>query len=76
MCNWPIDFLFQHVAASTGTGENDLKKLKQILDQIPEIKYICVDVANGYSEHFVNFVKSCRQEFPRHTIMVEKCALM
>ncbi|KAH3770312.1 hypothetical protein DPMN_171596 [Dreissena polymorpha] len=58
-----------HIAASTGTGENDLTKLKQILDAVPDIKYLCVDVANGYSEHFVQFVKNCRAEFPKHTIM-------
>lgn len=62
--------MFQHVAASTGTGDGDLKKLKQILEAIPELKYICVDVANGYSEHFVQFVRDCRKEFPQHTIMV------
>lgn len=37
---------------------------------IPQIQYICVDVANGYSEHFVNFVKDVRKMFPTHTIMV------
>ncbi|WAR12115.1 GMPR2-like protein [Mya arenaria] len=45
-----------HVAASTGTGENDLKKLKEILDAVPEVKFLCVDVANGYSEHFAGNV--------------------
>uniref|UniRef100_A0A8D2AJ13 GMP reductase n=1 Tax=Sciurus vulgaris TaxID=55149 RepID=A0A8D2AJ13_SCIVU len=30
---------------------------------------ICLDVANGYSEHFVEFVKDVRKRFPRHTIM-------
>jgi len=48
----------------------DLEKLKVILQQIPEIQYICLDVANGYSEHFVEFVKQVRKEFPCHTIMV------
>uniref|UniRef100_A0A8C5FXY7 GMP reductase n=1 Tax=Gadus morhua TaxID=8049 RepID=A0A8C5FXY7_GADMO len=33
------------------------------------LHFICVDVANGYSEHFVNFVKDVRQKFPTHTIM-------
>ncbi|KAL4233990.1 GMP reductase 2 [Mactra antiquata] len=61
--------ILEHVAASTGTGEGDLKKLKQILEAVPELKYICVDVANGYSEHFVQFVRDCRKEFPKHTIM-------
>uniref|UniRef100_A0A672LZS5 GMP reductase n=1 Tax=Sinocyclocheilus grahami TaxID=75366 RepID=A0A672LZS5_SINGR len=31
--------------------------------------YICLDVANGYSEHFVEFVKRVRERFPKHTIM-------
>jgi GMP reductase len=48
----------------------DLEKLKQILAAIPEIEYICLDVANGYSEHFVEFVKQVHAEFPKHTIMV------
>ncbi|XP_045191423.2 GMP reductase 2-like [Mercenaria mercenaria] len=61
--------ILEHVAASTGTGSGDLKKLKEILDAVPGVKYICVDVANGYSEHFVQFVRDCRKEFPKHTIM-------
>ncbi|XP_060577594.1 GMP reductase 2-like [Ruditapes philippinarum] len=61
--------ILEHVAASTGTGSGDLKKLKDILDAVPDIKYLCVDVANGYSEHFVQFVRDCRKEFPKHTIM-------
>lgn len=60
----------QYVAASTGTGAGDLGKLKDILQAVPAITYICVDVANGYSEHFVQFVRDVRKEFPTHTIMV------
>lgn len=65
-----ICFVRQHVAASTGTGEGDLKKLCAIIEAVPDIKYICVDVANGYSEHFVQFVRDVRKTFPKHTIMV------
>uniref|UniRef100_A0A8C2ERU5 GMP reductase n=1 Tax=Cyprinus carpio TaxID=7962 RepID=A0A8C2ERU5_CYPCA len=43
----------QHVAASSGSGAADLEKLCSILEAIPLIQYICLDVANGYSEHFV-----------------------
>ncbi|KAM4907789.1 GMPR1 reductase, partial [Hylia prasina] len=59
----------EHVAASSGSGQDDLKKLTAILEAIPAIKYICLDVANGYSEYFVEFVKSVRALFPHHTIM-------
>lgn len=58
------------MAVSTGTGENDFDKLTAILEAVPQIQYVCVDVANGYSEHFVHFVKDVRQKFPSHTIMV------
>ncbi|OXB67905.1 hypothetical protein ASZ78_016368 [Callipepla squamata] len=59
----------KHVAASSGSGKADLDKLTSILEAIPPIRYICLDVANGYSEHFVAFVKSVRALFPNHTIM-------
>jgi len=43
----------------------------EIINAIPELDYICVDVANGYSEHFVEFVRLVRKEFPDKTIFVE-----
>lgn len=58
------------MAVSTGTGDGDFDRLGAILAAVPKIQYICVDVANGYSEHFVHFVKDVRQKFPTHTIMV------
>lgn len=61
--------IMKYVAASTGTGSGDLQKLKQIIDAVPSVNYICVDVANGYSEHFVQFVRDVRKQFPAHTIM-------
>ena len=62
----------QNVSVSSGMRAGDLEKLKLILQVVPEVEYICLDVANGYSEHFVEFVKQVRKEFPRHTIMVYK----
>nr|XP_019569974.1 PREDICTED: GMP reductase 2 isoform X1 [Rhinolophus sinicus]XP_019569976.1 PREDICTED: GMP reductase 2 isoform X1 [Rhinolophus sinicus] len=59
----------EHLAASSGTGSSDFERLKQILEAIPQVKYICLDVANGYSEHFIEFVKDVRKCFPKHTIM-------
>ena len=59
-----------HVAVSSGSGDEDYTKLKVILDTIPKLTYICLDVANGYSEHFVALVKKSRKDFPHHTIMV------
>ncbi|XP_066484113.1 GMP reductase 2 [Tiliqua scincoides] len=59
----------QSVAASSGTGPSDFELLEQILEAVPEVRYICLDVANGYSEHFVQFLRDVRKRFPDHTIM-------
>ncbi|XP_025237454.1 GMP reductase 1 isoform X2 [Theropithecus gelada] len=59
----------QHVAVSSGSGQNDLEKMTSVLKAVPQVKFICLDVANGYSEHFVEFVKLVRAKFPEHTIM-------
>lgn len=59
----------KHMAVSSGSGDEDFKKLKAIAAGVPGIRYICLDVANGYSEHFVDFVRKTREEFPNTTIM-------
>jgi GMP reductase len=56
-------------AVSTGTGQKDLERLNEILSINDEIKFICVDVANGYSEHFGDFVANIRAVYPTHTII-------
>lgn len=58
-----------HVAASSGIAAGDMDKLSAILEAVPEIKFICIDVANGYSEHFVQFVRDVRKKYQTHTIM-------
>lgn len=58
-----------YLAISTGTGKNDEEKLSLILKQQPQLKFICIDVANGYSEHFVEFVKRMRQTYPNKVII-------
>ncbi|SFS75201.1 GMP reductase [Lutibacter maritimus] len=58
-----------YIAVSTGTGTNDSKKIAAIFAQNPQLKFICIDVANGYSEHFVNFVKQTREQYPDKVIL-------
>ncbi|XP_071539876.1 GMP reductase 2-like isoform X2 [Panulirus ornatus] len=57
------------VAASSGTSSADWDRLQQILALFCEIKFICLDVANGYSEVFVEYVRKVRKHFPQHTIL-------
>lgn len=59
----------QHVAVSTGILESDLAKLGQILMRQPDLSFICMDVANGYSEYFVEQIAKVRQRFPDKIIM-------
>jgi len=51
---------YNNIAISTGTSKIDLEKLNQLISSFPELKFICIDVANGYSEQFVDFVKRAR----------------
>lgn len=60
---------FQNVAVSSGATEQDSVNLKNILTAVPEIGYICLDVANGYTEHFVQYVRNTRAAYPDKTII-------
>ena len=60
--------LLDYVMISTGTSIADREKLKIILDANPDLKYLCIDVANGYSEHFTDFVKRVRDDWPDKVI--------
>ena len=49
---------------STGIGDKDLTNLQEILNRFGSIKFICVDVANGYMEKLVLFCKKLRELYP------------
>ena len=59
----------EYIAISTGTGKEDAQKVNQLVENHPQLKFICIDVANGYSEHFVGFVSNMREQFPTKTII-------
>ena len=56
-------------AISTGTSERDFERLSRIINERDEIKFICVDVANGYSEAFGDYVEDIREAWPDKTII-------
>jgi GMP reductase len=71
-------FYAKHGGASTwysiGIAQDDQKKLKEFLKSKVQksgkgVEKICIDVANGYSEQFVDFVKRIRDITPDLTIM-------
>jgi len=51
------------LAISSGTKESEWQKTKDIIGCL-DLKWVCLDIANGYSEHFVDFVKNVRKTFP------------
>jgi GMP reductase len=61
--------IIPHIAVSTGTSEQDNDKLRAIFTIHPQLRFICIDVANGYSQHFVDFVKRARAQFPDKVII-------
>ncbi|WHF50762.1 GMP reductase [Chryseobacterium gotjawalense] len=63
------DSIYDYIALSTGISKADEEKIQQIVQAHPKINFLCIDVANGYSEHFVSFVKKMRQIFPDKTII-------
>ena len=58
-----------YMAVSTGTSDSDFERLQNIMDGYPELHFICIDVANGYSEHFGDYVQRVRKMFPKSTII-------
>lgn len=60
---------YNFIAVSTGIGKSDSEKLKSIFEQHPELQFICIDVANGYSEYFADFVKRIREQYPKKVII-------
>mmetsp|Transcript_38694 Transcript_38694/g.48890 ORF Transcript_38694/g.48890 Transcript_38694/m.48890 type:complete len:375 (-) Transcript_38694:397-1521(-) len=55
-------------AISAGSGKDDFDKVTAVLAEV-DVPFICLDVANGYSEHFIGSVKKYREQFPTHTII-------
>ena len=65
-----LEAISNYTIISIGATEDDMKKFKniyEITDGRP--KYICVDVANGYTEAFSHFIYSLRVQFPELIIM-------
>ena len=55
----------ENVAMSIGTGDSDYNKLLQVKKEVEhKLKYVCMDIANGYSDHFAAHVRKVRTEFP------------
>ena len=60
----------EHVAYSMGITERDYAKFGAVYSKLgSQLKYVCVDVANGYSERFSAYIKQLRDAFP-HIVII------
>ncbi|KMV29015.1 guanosine 5'-monophosphate oxidoreductase [Photobacterium swingsii] len=60
--------VLNNAMVSTGTSDNDFQKTKDIMALSDDLIFICIDIANGYSEHLVEYVQRVRAEFPDKVI--------
>lgn len=76
--HYTVDQLIQYfennntdnVFYSMGTSDADVQKLNSFLLRCSKpLSKLCIDVANGYSEKFVGFVKAIREKMPNVFIM-------
>ena len=59
-----------NVIYSMGISESDQEKFKEVYKEVGSmIRYVCIDVANGYSERFLNFCKQFRDTYPNIILM-------
>lgn len=55
---------------SMGIGKADFDKFAAVMARAgAAIEHVCIDVANGYTEGFIHFVKRVRDAYPKLTIM-------
>jgi GMP reductase len=62
-----------HLFVTIGIRDEDFDQLARLVLQA-EVRYVCVDAANGYTKFFVDRVKRVRDTFPGLTIMAGNVA--
>ena len=63
------DTIYNYISITSGIGQSDLDKLDEILSKLTKIKFISLDVANGYTEHFTDIVSQVRSKYPDKVII-------
>jgi GMP reductase len=70
-CNNFPDVSLSSTFFTIGQSKEELDKLAELFkDNFYHSRKICIDVANGYTEKFVDAVKRARDRFPNNLIMV------
>ena len=64
----------KNIAVTCGSTDESLQLLKRKMATHADLQIICIDVANGYREVFLEFVKVVRREFPDKIIIAGNVA--
>ena len=64
----------RHVAITCGSTEDSLELLKKKMATSSELSMICVDVANGYREVFLDFIRDVRKSYSNSIIIAGNVA--
>jgi len=64
----------QNIILTIGSSSEELQKGKELTTLYPQIKFVCLDVANGYREHFISAVSDARREFKEKIIIAGNVA--
>ena len=64
----------EFIAVTCGSTDESFELLKRKMATNNGLKMICIDVANGYREVFLNFVKKVRGAFPEKIIIAGNVA--
>ena len=60
----------ENVAISIGSSDADFLKLVEVQSKVGDkLKYVCMDIANGYSDHFAARVRKVHDQFPNLVII-------
>ena len=65
----------KYVSVCTGTNKlwtddaEDYNTMQKVLKSYPDVKFITIDVANGYHTNFSDFIAKVREEYPDKTII-------
>lgn len=57
-----------HCFVSIGTNQDNLIAAKEVFKTI-DTAFVCLDAANGYTQHFLEFLRQLRDTFPDKVIM-------
>jgi len=74
--DWEKNIIYpDYTIPSIGANDKDFDWFKSFTEkEYSNTNFVCVDVANGYGEYFVDFVKKIRDNFPDKTIIAGNVA--